>query len=101
MNLDRNISYLLKSRNIKLSALSITTKVPKQTLHNWLYGAEPKNILQVRKVAEYFKISIEELCFNDLERNHVTSIEDNFRKYHEEINAGVYEVILRRVNFEK
>lgn len=101
MNLDRNLNYLLKLNKIKLSDLSVSTKIPKQTLHNWLYGAEPKNILQVKKAAECFKVSIEDLCFSDLEKGSKNKPEDNFKKYHEEINAGVFEVILRRVKSDK
>lgn len=97
MSLDKNLNFLLKSKKIKLSALSLKTKVPKQTLHNWLYGADPKNIVQVRSVADFFTVTIEELCFEDLEKGQKNKPEDHFTKYHEEINAGVYEVILRKV----
>jgi hypothetical protein len=97
MRLDRNLNHLLKSKKIKLTTLSTKTKIPKQTLHNWLYGADPKNIVQIRSVADFFEITIEELCFGDLEKGIKNKSDDQFTKYHDEINAGIYEVILRKI----
>jgi hypothetical protein len=45
---------------------------------------------QLKKLANYFKVSIDYLCFGE---SHISE----FEQYKNEINAGVYEVILRRV----
>ena len=67
------------------------TNIPRQTIDNWLFGQEPRGFDQVKKIADYFDVSIDYLCFGE-SKNKV-----QFREYQDEINAGVFEVILRRV----
>lgn len=101
LNIDRNtvvklqetLRKLISSNGITITHLSRATKVPLQTMHGWLQGVAPKNISQVKKVADYFKITIDELCFG----TKVKSDKDFLNKFENEINAGVFEVVLRRV----
>jgi transcriptional regulator with XRE-family HTH domain len=90
MKLDRKLKRLLAEYDINISQLARATDVPRQTIDNWLSGQEPRSLSQVKIVADYFDISIDELCFGS--RNQKT-IED----YGDEINAGVFEVVLRRI----
>ena len=96
MKLDKILKNLVKSRGITVSLLSKRTKVPVQTLHNWLSGMEPRSLRQVRKVADFFDVTIDYICFG-IEPSKVDSLQD----YSDEINAGVFEVVLRRVKSEK
>lgn len=93
MNLAANLKAHMGQRKISLIELSRLSKVPKQTLHNWLSGAEPKNLNQIRAVAQVFNLSIEQLCYGDKTVSKKTEI----REYEDEINAGIFEVVLRRV----
>ncbi len=92
MKLSSNLKTLMTNERISLVALAKLSKVPKQTLHNWLSGAEPKSLDQIRVVAGVFGLSIEELCYGEKAKPKA-SIEE----YSHEINAGIFEVVLRRI----
>lgn len=85
------LKKLLYEYDINISQLSRATKVPRQTIDNWLSGQEPRSIAQVKKVADYFDLSIDEICFG------TKPTKPQIEEYTDEINAGVYEVVLRRV----
>jgi len=74
-------------------ALSRATGVPVQTLHGWLQGSEPKSIRQLKKVADFLNVDLTEMCFGPPPRPALNSIND----FEEEINAGIFEVVLRRI----
>lgn len=93
MELKSILKALLKEEGISISQLAKRTKVPVQTLHNWLSGVEPRSLKQVRKVSDYFEVSLDYLCFGVRRENQ----SDDIESYTEEINAGVFEVVLRRV----
>lgn len=83
---------LIRERGITITALSRATKVPLQTLHGWLQGSEPRSLKQVKNVADYFDVDLDYLCFG-IEEKQAKKISD----FEDEINAGVFEVVLRRV----
>lgn len=90
----------MKRDELSIVEVSSKTSIPKQTLHNWLSGANPKNVNQLRKIATYFKTTVDELCFGDFAQINL-EIESPLIKYEEEIRAGVFEVILRPVRIKK
>lgn len=92
MKLRLNLKTLMDKERISLVELAKLSKVPKQTIHNWLSGAEPKSVEQLRSVASIFRLTIEELCFSEK-----PSKETSIEKFSDEINAGIFEVVLRRV----
>lgn len=92
MKLSNNLKILMEKNKVSLVELAKLSKVPKQTIHNWLSGAEPKSIEQIRSVALVFDLTIEELCFNE-----DVSIKNSIDRFSDEINAGIFEVVLRRV----
>lgn len=96
MKLKTILKDLMESNGVTLSVLARQTKVPKQTIHNWLCGTEPKSLDHVRSVANYFELSIEELCFGESQKN-VSKHKNPIRGHEDEIRAGVFEVVLRRV----
>jgi len=100
MNLKKNLKYLMKKNTLSIVEISSKTSIPKQTLHNWLSGASPKNVNQLRKIATYFRTTVDELCFGDVSQPS-TKDESPWIKYEEEITAGVFEVILRPVKVKK
>lgn len=102
MTLKDTLNDLLDQRGMNLSGLAKETGIAVQTLHNWLSGIEPKSLSQVKIVADYFGVSIDFLCFRgsrlkSTKTDHSNEIED----YSDEINAGLFEVVLRRVNKNK
>jgi transcriptional regulator with XRE-family HTH domain len=90
MKLKDQLANLIKKYDVSSSHLSRETGIPSSTLSDWLAGSSPKNLEQLKKLANYFKVSIDYLCFGE---SHISE----FEQYKNEINAGVYEVILRRV----
>ena len=80
----------MAQKNIRAAGLARSVKLPATTISNWLAGQKPRDIEQIRIVAEYFDVSIEYLCFG--KENKKTKIEENM----DLINAGVFEVLLRR-----
>lgn len=91
MLLKSNLKALLKSRGMNVAHLSRESGVAIQTLHNWLSGMEPRSLGHVKKVAVVLKVSVDELCFNSTNRS------DTLKQYEDEINCGVFEVVLRKV----
>ncbi|QDK43199.1 hypothetical protein DOM21_17400 [Bacteriovorax stolpii] len=94
MRLKDNLRDLIRSNGITVIHLSKATKIPLQTLHGWLSGAAPRNIAQVKILAEYFNQSIDELCFACPQKK---SQENRIEDFQKEINIGVFEVVLRRI----
>lgn len=94
MQLKLILKKLIKERGTTIAHLSRATKVPLQTLHGWLNGSEPKSLRQVKLIADYFEVDLDYLCFGIKSDSKTKSPIEDFR---EEINAGVFEVVLRRV----
>lgn len=87
----------MKLHDLTLAKLSKATGVPKQTIHNWLTGTEPKNLGHLKKVSSYFDLTIEELCYGEGPKQKGV---ESLSKYQDEIYAGIFEVVLRRVKRE-
>lgn len=98
MHLKTNIRELIKFHGITVAHLARSTKIPLQTLHGWLSGSDPRNMKQLKKVADYFNYSIDELCFENFNPKNKKQIKkDKIEEYADEINAGTFEVVLRRI----
>lgn len=91
MHLKEQLEHLIKQYGINVSNLSKFSGVPNSTISDWLGGSNPKNISQVKKVADYFDVSIDYLCFGEIKQ------QTEINQYKDEINAGVFEVVLRRI----
>jgi hypothetical protein len=90
MELKVILKKLIKREGISVVHLSKSTKVPLPTLHGWLQGTAPKNLKQVKAVADYFGVDLDYLCFG-------VRTAPNLDDFQDEINAGIFEVVLRRV----
>lgn len=62
----KNLKSKLIENKIKIQYLADQTGISRKTLENWLEGQKPRDIEQVKKVADFFKISVDELCFSDV-----------------------------------
>ena len=60
----------MKNRDISLNDLSKATGIPTSSLHNWLTERPPsgKNLTQIKKLGEYFGLSLSRLLFNMSDR---------------------------------
>ena len=91
MELRRVLKRLMTEHDVTVAQLSRATKVPVQTLHNWVGGQPPRDVRQVKKVADHFEVSLDFLLFGAERKREI------FKEFQYEINAGIFEVILRRV----
>jgi len=55
------LRHYLEASGMNASQLSRKSGVPRQTVANWLMGMTPKNIPQIKKVADVFKVSLDQL----------------------------------------
>lgn len=90
MELKSILKKLIQENGITITNLSKKTKIPLQTLHGWLQGSEPKSLRQVKKVADFFEVDLDYLCFG------IEPKKQDLTDFKDEINAGVFEVVLRR-----
>jgi transcriptional regulator with XRE-family HTH domain len=90
--LHKNLKQLLNDRDMTVAQLSRATKIPTQTLNNWLSGLEPRSMGQVKIIAQFFKISIDELAYGESSKISPNKL----KEFEDEIFAGVFEVVLRR-----
>jgi transcriptional regulator with XRE-family HTH domain len=88
MELKRVLRDLMTENNVKVAEVARATKVPVQSLHNWLGGMSPRNLDHVMRVAEYFKVTMDFLISGKQR--------EVIKEFEEEINAGLFEVVLRR-----
>jgi transcriptional regulator with XRE-family HTH domain len=99
MKLKEVLRSLLKKNDLNVAQLARAVKLSEKTIHNWLAGQHPRNLDHLQKVAEHFKVSIDFLCgYSDPS----ASIKDPLSHYMEdEIYAGKFEVILRKIGNNK
>lgn len=92
MRLKENLKRLIDKKNIQVSHLASTLKIPNSTLHGWLNGVPPRNLLELKKISDYFGLSLDELCFAPL----------NISQHTEEVVFAVHnvELILKIKNKE-
>ncbi len=89
---------LLAERDITPAQLARATQVPPQTINNWLSGLEPRNLGQLKLVADYFEISVDFLVYGIPPKE---ALNEPLKEFEEEINAGTFEVVLRRVHVSR
>ncbi|MDA9189511.1 helix-turn-helix domain-containing protein [bacterium] len=97
MEISKQLEQLLRLKGMNISQLAREVGVSSKTLHNWTTGQKPRDIDQVKRVADFFRVSIDELCFG-LQAN---TSKDSFENHRDEIDAGVYRVILQKINVKK
>lgn len=80
--------------------LARKAKVPKQSLSGWLAGSNPRDVKQVKRVADVLSVSLDNLMFGQgKEKNH---------QVHTELSAllgddwigGQFEIRIRRIKKE-
>jgi transcriptional regulator with XRE-family HTH domain len=95
MEITRILRQLLSDRNMTVAQLARATKIPRQTIQNWLAGQHPRSLHQIKTVADFFRVPIDYLCFGS--RFPAADFRERMIEFENEIDAGVFEVVLRRV----
>lgn len=97
MNLKTQLKFYLNKRGMSASELARKAGVSKQLLSQWLNGAEPRKVQQVKKVADALGTSVDHILFGsgeDRERMRVTELDallgDGWI-------GGVFELQIRRI----
>lgn len=93
MNFKNNLKLILHERDMTAAQLSRLTKIPKTTIADWLSGGSPRDINKLKTLSEALGLTIDELCFGEGKKKKSVTLED----YKEEIFAGNFDVILRKV----
>jgi transcriptional regulator with XRE-family HTH domain len=97
MNFKSQLRYFLDQREMSASQLAKKAKVPKQSLSGWLSGSSPRDVRQVKRVADALGVTIDHLLFGngtDLGKQRVTELEALLG---EGWIAGLFEVRFRRI----
>lgn len=91
--LNKNLRRILSKLDWSIPQLSKKSGIPSTTIQNWAEGKPPRDMRQVKSVAEALGMSMDNLCFEEWNGEGV----DPFAGFQDEINAGLFEVVLRRV----
>ena len=97
MVLKEQLKKLLTAEGITLSELSRRSGVPKSSLSDWMSGRSPKNLKQVKSVANCFDVSLDSLCFGEQNLKTVEKTVDLNSILNDGWVTGLFEVKLRRI----
>jgi transcriptional regulator with XRE-family HTH domain len=92
--LSSNLASILKKRGMTPSQLARATGVPNSTIQNWLSGQDPRNLVHLKKISDYLEVTIDQILFEPPRA--VGEKRSALEDYSKEINAGTFEVILRK-----
>lgn len=86
--MDKNLKKILTKNRLTLKSLSTEVGIPASTIHGWMNGVPPKNLHEVKKIADFFGLTVDDLCFGSLEE---------VKKHKEKVvgELGGVELILR------
>lgn len=79
-----NLKRIMATKGLRLTTVARKTGMRKSTLHGYLNGVIPRNLQQLKALADFLNVSFADLIFGE-ETAKTESIE------------GRYEVIIRRV----
>ena len=97
MNLKHQLKLYLSIQSITASELARATKIPKQSISDWLAGTSPRDLTMLKKVADYFGITIDHLVFGDGSSINLTINEDVELNQSQKWVEGVFEVKFRPI----
>lgn len=65
ISFSKNLKNYLDKHNLSLKDLGQKLEVPTSTVHGWINGIPPRNIVTLKKIASLLECSMDELCFNE------------------------------------
>ncbi len=60
------LKFYLKQNNLNLKEFSEKIEVPVSTVHGWINGVPPRNIITLKRISSLLGISLEEMCFGPI-----------------------------------
>lgn len=93
------LKKLLHEHDLTAAQLARACSIAPQTINNWLSGQEPRSLNQIKAVADHFGVSVDYLVYGlDIKKSYLKeSLKEPMEQFEDEINAGVFEVVLRRI----
>lgn len=92
MSFKNTLNRLLQDRKLTVSQLARHSGIPAKTIYHWLSGQQPRKLEHIFRICDIFNISVEEL-FGRPRRETLRYLPSS--NLERELQAGVYEVILR------
>jgi transcriptional regulator with XRE-family HTH domain len=89
MNMSENLRKVMELHKISQKTLALKSGIPASTIHGWLNGVPPKNIVEIKKVASLFSLTVDELCFGPVESSKLLAGENIIAE------IGTVELVLR------
>ncbi len=96
MNLRRQLQLYLETKGMTASHLSRLSGVPKQSISGCLAGSNPRDVKQIKKVADALNVTVDNLLFGNGSAPEDRNDLINFLPNNEWI-SGLFEIKLRRV----
>ena len=97
MALKKQLKLYLNEKGMTASQLAKKSGVAKQSISDWLLGSNPRDIHQVKKVADVFKITVDHLMFEDGLSSDGDKVTELDALLGNEWISGTFEVRLRRI----
>jgi transcriptional regulator with XRE-family HTH domain len=97
MTLKKQLQFYLEKRDIAAAHLARRANVPKQSLSGWLAGSKPRDINQVKRVADYLGVSLDHLMFGIGDEAASAKGSDIHSLLNNEWVSGTFELKIRRV----
>lgn len=94
MNLKNQLKHYLSQKDISSAQLSKKSGVSKQVISLWLSGGKPRNVEQIKKVAEVLSTTVDNLCFGIGSESKRSSFADITE---DEWFSGAFEIKVRRI----
>lgn len=95
MRLKQQLQFYLDRKEVSAAQLSKQSGVSKQVLSLWLSGGKPRNVEQVKKVAEVLGTTVDHLCFGEGAEQSPKGLDEAFEG---DWLSGIFEVRVRRVH---
>lgn len=97
LNLKKQLRFFLDRRDMTAAQLARQSAVPKQSLSGWLAGSNPRDVKQVKRVAEALGVSLDHLMFGEGEDQRAEKVTELNALLGDSWITGLFEVRLRRV----
>lgn len=97
MTLKKQLKYYLERNDLTASQLARKANVPKQSLSGWLAGSNPRDVKQVKRVADALNTSLDNLLFGEGSDSKNLKGNDLSTLLGDEWFSGIFEMKIRRV----
>jgi transcriptional regulator with XRE-family HTH domain len=97
LKLKNQLQNYLAKREMTAALLARKAGIPKQSLSGWLAGSNPRDVRQVKRVAEVLGVSLDHLMFGVVESEDSPKAADLETLLGNGWITGLFEVKFRRV----